>query len=111
MRENVTTNAVAKNIFAEKTLEHADERLPLSVSDVVESAVRFGLGRDRLLDGVSCRSGIAFHRLFFGDAGTPGRIARDISTQPHFPLRIEMRSGLRSHPGSKSFIQPKIVPP
>ena len=61
MRGDVAPDAVAKSVLAEKTLEHKQKRLAFAVSDVVEGAVGLRLVRDRLLDRVSCRSGIAFH--------------------------------------------------
>ncbi len=111
MRGHVAPDAVAKSIFAEKTFEHKQKRLAFAVGDVVKGAVRLRLVRDRLLDRVSCRSCIAFHGQFLGDAGAPRRIARNIVLQPDFPLRIETRGAFRSHPGGKTFVEPEIVPP
>jgi len=50
VRRDVFPDPVTENIFAKKTLDHANERHSFSVGDVVESAVRFRFGFDRLLD-------------------------------------------------------------
>ena len=57
------------------------------------------------------RTRVAFHRRFFPDAMTPGRIARRRLAQPHFPVRIEFRRDLRAHPRREPFVEPEIVPP
>ncbi len=111
MRGHVAPDAVAKSIFAEKTLEHEQKRLAFAVGNVVEGVVGLRLVRDRLLDRMSCRSGIAFHLQFPGDAGAPCRIARNNVLQPDFPLRIETGGAFRSHPRGKTFVEPEIVPP
>ncbi len=61
MRGHVAPNSVTKNIFAKKTLQHEQERLPFAISDIVEGIVSFRFVGDRLLDWMSCRSCIAFH--------------------------------------------------
>ena len=111
VRGHVFAEALAKNIFPEKTFQHPDKRQALSVSDVIEGAVRFRFGCDRLLDGVRGRAGVAFHRAFLPDAITPRRIARRVFAQPGFPLRIEFRRALRPHPRREPFVEPEIVPP
>ena len=60
---------------------------------------------------MGCRPGIAFHGLFPGDADSSRWIARQISAQPNFPLRVEMGRAFRPHPGRESFVKPQIVPP
>ena len=52
MLGHVFANAVAKNVFSQKTLDHADESLPFAISNIVERAVGLGFVRDRLLDGM-----------------------------------------------------------
>ena len=111
MCRHVAPNAVTKNIFAKKTLQHEQESLPLAISNIVEGVISFLFVCDRLLDWVSCRSCIAFHLQFLRYTGASGRITRNIFLKPDFPLRIEMRRALRSHPRSETFIQPKIIPP
>ena len=37
--------------------------------------------------------------------------ARRFARQPDFPIGIKFRGALRAHPGSESFVQPKIIPP
>ena len=98
MRGDVPADAIAENHFAEKTLQQSQKGLAFFVSDIVESAVGLRLGCDGLLNRVRCRSCVAFHRLFFGDTGTPGRIARQIPPEPDLPLRVEMRGALGAHP-------------
>ena len=61
---DVFANAVAENFFAQKTFEHANERLAFFVGDVVEGAIRFRLGRDRLLNRMGGRTCVAFHGGF-----------------------------------------------
>ena len=58
-----------------------------------------------------CRSGIAFHCLFPGNASASRRIARQISAEPNFPFRVEMGRAFRAHPGGEPFVKPQIVPP
>ena len=58
-----------------------------------------------------CRSCVTFHRLFPGDTNAPRGIARQISSQPNLPLRIEIRGAFRAHPGGEPFVEPQIVPP
>src|SRR3989442_14081760 len=99
-------DSVAENIFTKKILEHSNKRLAFFVRDIIEGAARFGFIRDRLLDWMSCRSCVAFHGLLFRDADASGRIAWDISPEPHFPLRIEMGGRFRPYPGGESFGQP-----
>src|SRR5205807_6115155 len=111
MRRHVTANSFSKHIFAEKTFQHPQKRLALFVSYVVESAVGFGLGRDRLLDRMSGRSRIAFHCCFFGDSDAAGWVPREFPTQPDFPLWIKMCCAFRAHPRGKSFFMPKIITP
>src|SRR5207253_6994435 len=111
MRRHVTANSFSKHVFAEKTFQHPQKRLALFVSYVVESAVGFGLGRDRLLDRMSGRARVAFHCCFFGDSDAAGWIPREFPAQPDFPLWIEMRCTFGAHPRGKSFIEPKIIPP
>src|SRR5437870_8959775 len=111
MRSDVPANTIAENVFAEKTLQHSQERLPLFVSDIIESAVGFRLRRDGLLNRMRCRSCVAFHRLFLRDSDAPGGVARKISPQPDFPLRVEMRGAFRAHPRGEAFVEPEVVPP
>src|SRR5438034_2163661 len=111
MRRHVTPNSLAKHIFAEKTFQHSEKRLPLFVGDIVEGAVGFGLGRDRLLDRMSSRSSVAFHCCFFGNSDTAGRIPREFLPQPDFPLWIKVCCAFGAHPRGKSFVEPKIIPP
>src|SRR5205807_958138 len=111
MRRQVTANSFPKDIFAEKTLQHPQKGLAFFVSDIVESGVGFGFSRDRLLDRMSSRSRIAFHRYFFGNSDTPARIPREFPAQPDFPLWIKMRGAFGTHPRCKSFIEPQVVPP
>src|SRR5438552_2881712 len=98
MSGDVPADAIAKHVFAEKTLQHSQKGLALFVSDIIESAVGFRLGYDGLLNRVRCRSCVAFHRLFLGDAGTPGGIARQIPLEPDLPLRVKMGGTLGAHP-------------
>src|SRR6266480_2038166 len=111
MRSYVAADAVAENVFAEETFQHSQKTLAFSISDIVKGAVGVGFVRNRLLDGVSCRSCVAFHRDFLGDSGAASWIALNIPGQPNFPARIEMRGAFAPHPGSETFVQPKIVPP
>ncbi len=111
VRRDVFADAVAENIVAEKTLEHANDRLPFAVGDFVEGAVRFRLGRDRLLHRMRGRARVGLHRRILRRTDPPGRIARDIAAQPFIPLGIEMIGALRAHPGGEAFVQPEIVPP
>src|SRR6184192_67863 len=89
MRRHVTANSFAKHIFAEKTFQRSEKRLPLFVGDIVEGVVRFGFGRHRLLDRMSGRSSVAFHCCFLGDSNTAGWIPRKFPAQPDFPLWIK----------------------
>src|SRR6266480_7010733 len=111
MRSYVAADAVAENVFAEETFQHSQKTLAFSISDIVKGAVGVGFVRNRLLDGVSCRSCVAFHRDFLGDSGAASWIALNIPGQPNFPARIEMRGAFAPHPGGETFVQPKIVPP
>ena len=108
---HVAPNSIAEDFFAQKAFQHAQKGLSFLVSDIVESAVGLGFGGDFLLDRMSCGADVAFHRLFLGDPNAPGRIAWNAFLQPDFPLRIEMSGAFRPHPGSKPFVEPKIVPP
>src|SRR4030095_2381674 len=81
------------------------------VSYIVEGAVGFGLGRDRLLDRMSCRPRVAFHCCLFGDSHPASWIPREFPAQPDFPLWIKMRCAFGAHPRGKSFVEPKIIPP
>src|ERR1700741_2189183 len=98
MRRHVTANSLPKHVFAEKTLQHPQKGLALLVRYIVEGPVGFGLSRNRLLDRMSGRSRIAFHRCFLGDSDTAARIPRGFPPQPDFPLRIKMRGAFRTHP-------------
>src|SRR4029077_10678316 len=111
MRGHVTPDAVAKSIFAKKAFEHEEKRLAFAVGDVVKGTVRFRLICDGLLDRVGCRSCIAFHFQFLGNASASTGVARSIFLERDFPLGVEMRGAFRAHPGSKAFVEPKIVPP
>src|SRR5437870_11645411 len=111
MRRHVTANSFSKHIFAEKTFQHPQKRLALFVSYVVESAVGFGLGRDRLLDRMSGRARVAFDCCFFGDSDAAGWIPREFPAQRDFPLWIEMRCTFGTHPRGICFNQPKSILP
>src|SRR5437764_3513994 len=111
MRSDVTANAIAENLFAEKTLQHSQKRLALFVSDIIERAVGFRFRCDALLDRVRSRTRVALHRGLLGDPGAPGRIARHTSSQPDFPLRVEMRRAFAAHPRREPFVEPEIIPP
>src|ERR1700745_3227275 len=111
MHGHITPDAVAKTIFPKKTFEHEEKRLAFAVGDIVKGTVCFRLICDGLLDRVRCRSCIAFHFQFLGNASASSWVARSIFLEPDFPLRIEMRGAFRAHPGSKAFVEPKIVPP
>src|SRR5438094_7902275 len=98
MRRHVTANSFAKHIFAEKTFQHSEKRLPLFVGDIVEGAVGFGLGRDRLLDRMSGRSSVAFHCCFFGKLYTRGRSAREFRAHSASTLSSHVCFAVESHP-------------
>src|SRR5438105_241156 len=107
MRSDVTANAIAENLFAEKTLQHSQKRLALFVGDIVESAVGFRLGGNALLNWMRRRSRVALHCGLLRDTGAPARIARHTPSQPDFPLRVEMRTALAAHPRGEAFIEPE----
>ena len=98
MRGDVPADSVAENVLAEETLQHSQERLTFFVSDIIESAVCFRLGGNGLLNWMRCRSSVAFHRLLLGNTDTSGRIAWQVPSQPHLPLRVELRGAFRAHP-------------
>jgi hypothetical protein len=75
MRGDISANSIAENVLAEKSLQHSQKRLAFFVCDIVENTVGFGLRCDGLLNRMSSRTRIAFHRRFFGDARTPRRIS------------------------------------
>src|SRR5437762_14324156 len=97
MRSDVPANTIAENVFAEKTLQHSQERLPLFVSDIIESAVGFRLRRDGLLNRMRCRSCVAFHRLFLRASDAPCAVALKFSSYPVFPFRAAVRGASRAH--------------
>src|SRR5438876_3042385 len=98
MLGDVMANAIAENLFAEKTFQHSKKRLALFVSDIIESAVGLRLGCDGLLNWMRSRSRVALHRGLLGDSDTPGRVPRCFPSHPDLPLRIKMRRALGAHP-------------
>ena len=98
MGGDVPANSIAENIFAKKTLQHSQKRLAFFVGDIIESTVGFHLCCDALVNRVSRRPRVAFHRLLFGNTDAPGGIARQVASQPDLPLRIEMRRAFSAHP-------------
>src|SRR5205814_8866972 len=111
MRSYVAADAVTENVFAEKTFQHSQKTLAFSISDVVKGAVGVGFIRNRLLDGMGCRSCVAFHLDFLGDFGAASWIALDIPGEPNFPVRIELRGAFAPLPGRETFVQAKVVLP
>src|SRR5437868_12197423 len=108
---DVAPDAIAEWVFPQKKFKHPEKGLPFLVGNVLKRIIRFPLGRDRLLDGVGGRAGVALHCLLLRDSDSPGRIARNRFLEPDFPLWIETGRTLASHPRGETFIQPEIVPP
>ena len=98
MRLDITTDAITERLLAQKAFEHPEEGLPLLIGDVIERIIRLALARDRLLDRMRGRAGVAFHCLLLWNTDSPRRITRNRLFEPNFPLRIEMRRALRPHP-------------
>src|SRR6266853_215480 len=95
MRSYVAADAVAENVFAEETFQHSQKTLAFSISDVVKGAVGVGFIRNRLLDGVSRRSCVAFHRDFLGDSGAASCI--ELASHKYVQVTGHRRRWLKTH--------------
>ncbi len=101
MPAHVGADAGGEGLFAEIALQHADERLPLDVSDRVEGGHRLGFVRDGMLDRVSRALGVFGHRALL--AG--------IAVEPGLPIRVQVLAGFGLHPARKALVEPNVVPP
>src|SRR5689334_5084145 len=98
MRRDVSLDSIAKNVIAEKTFEHSQERFALLVGDIVKRAVGLAFRFDALLNRMRGGACVSFHCCFLGDAWPPCRISRQFARKPDFPLRIKMCGALAAHP-------------
>ena len=101
MPRHIALDAFAEFLLAEITLQHADERLPFLIRDLIERIARLRLRLDALLDRMRRRPRIERHGAFFGRS----------RTGPDVPVGIEMIRRLRPHPRCETFVEPKVIPP